>query len=137
MEESMHKMLAKCPNCGGDLECTRLTCTNCETVILARYAPCSFCKLSADSLHFIEVFVKNRGNLKEMEREVGQSYWGLRARLNEVIAELGFEVSTEAPGLSDEELAQRRREILERIDRGEIKAEEAAQLLSALRREGR
>lgn len=130
----MHKMLTKCPNCGGDLECTRLSCTNCETVILARYAPCSFCKLSADSLHFIESFVKNRGNLKEMERELGQSYWSLRARLNEVIAELGFETGSEEAVPNEAELAVQRHEILERLNRGEIKAEEAAQLLSALRR---
>jgi hypothetical protein len=128
---NMHKMLTRCPNCGGDLAATRLSCTSCETVILAQYTPCRFCRLSSESLHFIEAFVRNRGNLKEMEREVGESYWSLRSRLNDVIDELGFEVD-----MAEEMAGARRREVLERLGQGEIDAEEAARLLAQIRREG-
>ncbi len=128
----MRKMLTKCPNCGGKLEATRLSCTNCETVILARYEPCSFCRLSAESLSFVEAFVRYRGNLKEMERELGQSYWALRTQLGDVIREMGFEDA--APAEDDEAArAQRRRELLDALERGEIDASRAAAMLEELR----
>jgi len=126
----MRKMLVKCPNCGGRLEATRLSCANCETVILARYEPCRFCGLSEDSLRFVEEFVRYRGNLREMERELGQSYWALRTRLSEVIKELGFE--EKAAEVDLEALAQQRSEILDRLEQGEIEASEAASLLAEL-----
>lgn len=128
----MHKMLVRCPNCGGKMEATRLSCTNCETVILARYAPCPFCQLSEESQRFIQSFVRYRGNLKEMERALGESYWALRNQLGDVIREMGFEDA--APAAEDDEArAQRRREVLDQLDRGEIDAAEAAQALAALR----
>jgi len=114
-----------------DLEVTQLTCRSCDTVIQGNFAPCLFCKLSPDSLHFLEIFVKNRGNLKEMERELGQSYPTLRGKLNAIIAELGFEVGP-AEDEEGEDLAPQRREILDRLDRGEVGAAEAAELLANL-----
>jgi len=128
----MRKMLVKCPNCGGRLEATRLSCTSCETVILARYEPCVFCRLPDEGLTFVGNFVRYRGNLKEMERALGQSYWTLRNQLGEVIREMGFEDATPA---DDDEAAraQRRRELLDQLERGEIDAARAAQLLAELR----
>lgn len=126
----MRKILAVCPNCGGAMDVTRLSCTQCETVILARYQPCRFCRLSPESLQFAEQFLRYRGNLKEMEREQGESYWTLRNRLGDVIREMGFEEPRER--LSEEELASRRREVLDRLDAGEINAEEAVELLASL-----
>jgi hypothetical protein len=123
------KVLEHCPSCGGALEITRLSCTECETIILGRYEATRFAGLSPESLNFIEVFIKNRGNIKKMERELEDSYWTIRARLDEVIKELGFEVEQEE---NEETLAQRR-EILEQLDRGEITASNAAQKLSDLK----
>ncbi|NLG48707.1 MAG: DUF2089 domain-containing protein [Chloroflexi bacterium] len=130
----MRKVLEHCPNCGGELEITRLNCKSCETVILARYEPCPFCKLSPESTRFVQAFVKTRGNLKEMERDLGQSYWTLRAKLNEVIQELGFQVE---PVHEEEELAALRRQILDQLERGEIDPAEAAEQLNQLKRQAR
>ncbi|MHB9032791.1 MAG: DUF2089 family protein [Anaerolineae bacterium] len=127
----MHTKIPACPNCGQPMLVTRLQCTNCETVIMARYAPCRFCRLSEASLAFLESFVKNRGNLKEMERELGQSYWSLRNELNEVIGELGYEVP--APEVAAAELAEQRRAILVQLNNGEINAQQAADLLGQLK----
>lgn len=124
----MRKILERCPTCGGKLEVTRLNCTSCETVIQGRYTPCLFCKLPPESLRFLEIFVKNRGNVKEMERELGLSYQTVRGKLNTIIQELGFEVGP----VEEDTTAARRREILDRLDRGDIKASEAAELLSQL-----
>ena len=129
----MRKVLEQCPSCGGELEITRVNCTRCETVVSGRYQPCRFCKLPPESVQFLEAFVKNRGNVKEMERELGISYWTIRTRLNELIEELGFEVDSSAEAEREEELKKQRRTILEQIDRGELSATEAAAQLTKLK----
>jgi len=129
----MPRMLTRCPNCGGDLEATRLSCKSCETVILARYDPCPFCKLSPETQRFIELFVAKRGNLKEMERELGLSYWALRGRLNEVVKELGYESPPPEEEIAEEELTAKRRAILAQLSEGKITAREAAEQLDRLR----
>lgn len=126
----MRKILEQCPTCGSELEVTRLNCTSCETVILGRYETCRFCRLAPESLAFLETFVRNRGNVKEMERELGISYWTIRSRLTSLIEELGLE----AKEIADEpDLETRQREILQRVRAGEITAAEAAQILGKLR----
>jgi hypothetical protein len=89
-----------------------------------------FFRLSLESLQFLEVFVRNRGNVKEMERETGESYWAIRRRLDEVITEMGME----AP--KDDDLSTRRQEILAQLSRGDINVQEATKLLSQLRSTG-
>ncbi len=125
----MRKILEECPSCGGNLEITRLSCTRCETVVTGRFQSCRFCKLPPKSVEFLEAFVKSRGNVKEMERELGISYWTIRTQLNELIQELGFEVEA----AQEDELKARRREILEQVDRGELSAAEATEQLAKLK----
>lgn len=125
----MRKLIEQCPACAGELMVTEQTCVRCGTAVSGQFRPTIFSKLSEDSLAFVEVFVKNRGNVKEMERELGWSYWTIRNRLNEVIAELGFEEKSEpAPPPPSQ-----RQEILAQLDRGEITVEAAAELLKRLR----
>jgi hypothetical protein len=124
----MRKILEKCPTCDGELVVSELRCTQCDTVIQGRYAPCPFCQLSAEDLAFLVVFVKNRGNVKEMERELGVSYWAIRGRLNEVIGRLGFEEPSQV-----DDAGAGRREVLAQVERGELKAAEAAERLAKLR----
>jgi hypothetical protein len=73
-------------------------------------------------------FVRSRGNVKEMERELGISYWTIRGRLNDLIQELGLDVEP----VDEVDVATERREILEQVDRGEMTAAEAAEMLSQL-----
>jgi hypothetical protein len=127
----MRKILEKCPSCGGEVTVTRLTCTNCDTVVTGRFQPCRFCKLAPEQQDFLEAFVKSRGNVKEMERELGISYWTIRSRLNELIKALGFEVE---PVQEDEgDTRNRRKEILEQLDRGELSVSEATERLAQLK----
>ena len=124
----MRKVLEQCPSCDARLEVTRLSCTACETVVLGRYEPCPFCKLSPDSVDFLMAFVKARGNVKEMERELGISYWTIRGQINDLVQELGLDVEP----ADDVDISAERREILEQLDRGDINANEAAEMLSQL-----
>lgn len=124
----MRKILEQCPACQEALIVTEQTCLHCNTVVKGQFQPNIFSRLSPEKLKFLEIFVKNRGNIKEMERELEWSYWTIRNHLNEVIAELGFEES-----LADEEFyARERHDILAQLDRGEISAAEAAERLANL-----
>ena len=128
----MNKVFIKCPACGDGLYATQLSCSRCDTTVQGSFSLSAFDRLTADSLSFLEIYVKNRGNLKEMERESGESYQALRSRLNAIIGEMGFEVDTEEEG-EREELADERRQILDRLDRSELGAQEAAEALQKLK----
>jgi len=99
----------------------------CGTGVVGKFELSPFFRLSPESLHFLEVFVRNRGNVKEMERDTGESYWAIRRRLDEVITEMGMEAPRE------EDLSTRRQEILARLSQGEINVQEATKLLSQLK----
>ncbi len=113
-----------CPSCSSPLVVTQLNCMACGTGVVGKFELSPFFRLSPDSLHFLEVFVRNRGNVKEVERETGESYWAIRRQLDEVITEMGFE---ETP--REDDLSTRRQEILARLSRGEINVQEAAKYL--------
>ena len=127
----MRKVLEQCPTCGGELTITGLHCRSCHTRIESEYSTCRFCRLSQEDLDFIEIFVKNRGNIREMERELEISYPTVRSRLNDVIKELGYEV--EAESAASDEMAAERRTILKQLNEGEISAAEATALINQLR----
>src|SRR5688500_19978022 len=116
-----------CPSCGSALAVTQLNCTACGTGVVGKFELSPFFRLKPESLKFLEVFVRNRGNVKEMERDSGESYWAIRRQLDEVIAEMGFEAAKE------DDVSLQRQEILARLSRGEINVQEATRLLSQIK----
>ena len=90
----MSAIPAKCPSCDHQMVITQLSCTNCNTAIAGYYPLSPFAHLSEENLKFLENFIRYRGNIKEMERSTGESYWAIRRRLDEIIAEMGFDAST-------------------------------------------
>lgn len=119
----MLKVISQCPVCSGRLKVVKLECENCQTVIENQFALTKFDYLSAEELNFVEVFVKCRGNIKEVEKELKISYPTVRARLDEVIRSLGYAT----PKKSDTEKS----EILQALERGEITVEEAMNRLNS------
>ena len=88
----MPKMPKKCPACGNDLVVTHLTCPDCATEVEGGTYPLDlFNRLEPNDFDFIVLFVKSKGNIKEMERELGISYWTIRSKLNELVVQLGLE----------------------------------------------
>jgi hypothetical protein len=107
---------------------TRMSCPVCGTVVLGSWAPCRFCQLSPEHTRLLETFVRSRGNVKEMARELDISYWTVRKQLDELIEALGYE-----PGPApSEDAMEAQMEILDRLDRGEISPSEATDLLAEL-----
>jgi hypothetical protein len=129
-------VIATCPVCSGELEISRLHCGSCGTTIEGQFGVGRFGRLSREQMALLESFLRSRGNLKEMERVLGISYPTVRARVEALVQALGLAdgepvdivVDTE-PELSDPTLASARREILERLARGDIDAAGAAEAL--------
>lgn len=125
----MRKILEHCPSCGADLLVTRMSCPVCDTVVTGTWAPCRFCQLSPEHTQLLEAFVRAKGNVKEMARDLGNSYWTVRKQLDDLIKALGYEPSPAPP----ENTTEAQAEILHQLDRGEITAAEASELLADLR----
>jgi hypothetical protein len=126
MEKTMANIPQKCPSCSASLVVTQLTCSVCGTGVVGHFELSPFFRLSNQSLQFLETFIRNRGNVKDVERETGESYWAIRRHLDEVIAEMGLAVQP------DELPPTPRQEILERLSRGEISPQDAASLLTRM-----
>lgn len=132
---TMHPVIGRCPVCGDELTVTRLHCGSCATQIEGRFALGRFQRLSADQLAFLEVFVKNRGIIKDVEAELGISYPTVRARLDEVLRAMGFPAGGEddprvSPREARAQAREERRRILEDLKEQRISADEAARLLA-------
>lgn len=129
MAQQKHPMPTHCPVSKEPLEVTRLHCPGSGVTIEGRFQPNEFALLPPENLEFMRLFVKVRGNLKEVERITGLSYPTVRQRFESLLAVLGYDAAPEP----QPERASRRSAILERLERGEIGAEEAARALQALR----
>jgi hypothetical protein len=135
-----HDVIAKCPVCSGELAVTRLHCGTCGTTLEGDFSVGRFGRLNRDQTQLLESFLRSRGNLREMERELGISYPTVRARVEALVRALGFGPRAEVD--PDEETAvtpvpQSRDAILERLARHEISAEEAAAVIRDLGRNPR
>ncbi len=124
----MHKVIGACPVCGQELEVTRLRCPNCETTIEGSFGLGPLRLLNPEQLEFVELFLKARGSLKELGEVLHISYPTVVNRLNDILIALGYRDSVR-PAEDAAALAGQRRELLERLARGEITADDAARQL--------
>lgn len=124
----MYPIPGRCPVCGDTLEVTRLHCRQCDTAIEGHFFMGRLSRLSAEQLAFVETFLRCEGTIKRVEKELGISYPTVRARLEDVIRSMGFEVISTI-GQDSRFSETERANILDQLDRGEITSEEALGLL--------
>lgn len=127
-----YKMPHRCPVCDHEMRITKLSCTHCPTKIEGEFSTCKFCRLPVEQLIFVEAFIKCRGNIKEVEKELGISYPTVRSRLDSVIEALGYRVEENIESQDIQGESQRRQEILEALERGEISVQEATRQIRKL-----
>ncbi|ABR50038.1 conserved hypothetical protein [Alkaliphilus metalliredigens QYMF] len=131
-----YKALSQCPICHDELNITKMTCSRCKTNIEGEFTGCKFCKIPQEQLEFIEIFIKCRGSIKDVEKELGISYPTVRNRLEGVIQALGYSTdkiqSQVDEGTSAAEMAHKKQSILNALEKGEITSQEATQQLRNL-----
>lgn len=122
----MNPVIGSCPICNSNLEVTRLHCRNCDTSLEGHFNLGRLYHLSSEQLKFVETFIRCEGKITRVEEEMGLSYPAVRARLDDVIRALGYEVGQARKNtLSESE----RRSILADVAAGTLSAAEAAELL--------
>ena len=81
-------------------------------------------RLTLEDQVFVTAFVRCHGSIKEMEQIFGVSYPTIKSRLTRIANSLEFVETNPGPS---------RTEILERLKRGEITAQDAIRALEALK----
>ena len=117
------RIVKDCPVCGGRMSITELSCDTCGTAVKSRFEQCAVCRLPDEMYRFLLVFIKTRGSIKEMEKELGVSYPTVRSRMDELQRMMGFQTR---------ETTESAREVIDQLEKGEISAEEAEARLKGL-----
>jgi hypothetical protein len=126
VHQAVFPMPGACPVCGDALAVVRLECGTCGTAVVGRFGGSRFARLSPDQVAFLEAFLRSRGNIRRVERELGISYPTVRSRLNALLGALGLAVG---PDEEEEGHRRRRREVLDHLEAGKLSPEEATRLL--------
>ena len=112
-----------CPVCSDRLVTLRVGCATCGTELSGQFEPCRFCRLDAADLEVLEVFLRSRGNLRDVQAHLGVSYPTARQRFGELLARLGLAEPVAA--VTDDSAT-----VLEDLAAGRISVEEAEVLLA-------
>jgi len=135
-----YPVLSSCPVCHNELSVVKLHCENCNTSLDGHFSLSKFNYLDTDKLYFIEVFVKNRGNIKAIEKEMNLSYPTIKKMLDDVIIGLGYTIegSEEINQQSSTQPSQQekskvsRAEVLDQLEKGTISVTDAIEKLGKL-----
>jgi hypothetical protein len=128
----MYTSPSLCPVCGDRLAVTRLNCPNCDTSIEGRFLPSRLEQLSPEHRAFVELFVRCEGKLNWVAQELKLSYPTVRARLDEVIRAMGYEVKEMPPAEEKQRLFEQRQAILDELAAGKVSPADAVRQLQAL-----
>lgn len=115
-----------CPVCRDELAVVRLGCGTCQTVVEGRFRASRFARLSSDQISFLEAFLRSRGNIRKVEREMGISYPTVRSRLDAILSALDLVVG---PDEDEAAFQERRKEIMDMLEAGSLTPAEAAGML--------
>lgn len=114
------KLPVSCPLCGEMIEITRIKCIGCNSEINGSFSAGGLTALPVEYQKFITVFLRQRGNIKQVEKELGISYPTINKMLDSVNNILKSTVG---------EKPLSRREILDSIEKGEMSVKDATYIL--------
>lgn len=118
-------VISKCPICGEELSISKLHCSKCGIEISGEFKLSKIASLSKEQLLFVEIFLKNQGNIKNIEKEMNISYPTVKKILNEVLYTLGYDNTI----IEEDKSSLQRQEILNKLANKEITFDEANAML--------
>ena len=92
----MSKLISKCPCCSGTLNIASLQCPDCGVELRNSFQFSTFDRLDQAQMDFLLSFLKYRGNLKNLQDEIGISYPTAKRRLEELLIALEIGQEEEA-----------------------------------------
>lgn len=122
MNKKAYPLITKDPVSGKPLQVTRLENFESGIVIEGNFNLSKFNYLKEEQRYFIEIFIKNRGNIKQVEKEMNISYPTVKKMLDDVILGLGYNVDGDDEEVSGTNVKS---EILKAVEKGLLSVEEA------------
>lgn len=119
-------IIGYCPICHDKLVVKTLRCNHCDTEITGDFTLNPFDYLSKEQLDFVLVFIKNQGNIKSIEKDLGISYPTVKKNIEELCNALNMKTTTVE---NDVDL---REETKRRLKNGEISFQDAERILGEL-----
>lgn len=108
---------------------TELQTEDGDVTIRSKFALPRVLNLDEEQFHFLETFLRCRGVISSVEKELGISYPTVRGRLDALLASLDLSPIRQPERVNREEKVR----VLEMLERGEITAEEAKTRLKEAR----
>ena len=84
----MAKIISSCPVCQSKLHIATLACSECGLELKNTFDISPFESLGNDNFEFLMIFLRNRGNLKKVQEDLGISYPTAKRRLDEILMAL-------------------------------------------------
>ena len=93
----MIKPISQCPCCDEALKITKLQCCKCGMEISNTFELSVFDSLTRDQYSFLMAFLKQRGNLKNVQNDLGLSYPAAKKKLDDILIALELATEDETP----------------------------------------
>ena len=122
-----YPILTRCPICEGELQASRLQCLNCHGTVEGHFDLGNLLRLNREQLQFVEILVKNRGNINKVADELGVSYTTARNRMDDIVVALGYNAAAGSAPSAE------RLDVLARLERGDLSPEAALDMLKETR----
>ena len=126
--EDLHDLPTQCPVSGGELYVSELTCEDSGVVIRGKFKMPASAALGTDEKAFLKVFLRARGVISTVEKELGMSYPTARAKLDRLLASMKL-VPIKEDDKKRHKAAEKKLKILKDLEEGNITAAEAKKKL--------
>ena len=109
----------------GNVVVTRIEVPETGVVIEGHFSLGWMGRLTREQLDFVGLLLERRNNVQRLANDLGLAYNTVRARFEEVVQAIG--------GVADDDIAARRRHILEQLAAGDLDVDAAQGALRELR----
>ena len=100
----MAKTISTCPACQSKLHIATLACPDCGMELRNTFDLSPFDMLDSEKSAFLLSFLRNRGNLKNVQTELQMSYPTAKRRLDEILIALGLFVEEDLNNAETEDI---------------------------------